>query len=111
MTGRSGLPATPTGLLSHDTVTEDLGVPAIPPEAEYEADEPVEVQAPPEVYAPQRQAEQYTQMSHASQAEPTEWVEAQGWIVNEQGQTELVAQAPQVTPQAPNGPAPACHGS
>ena len=86
-TGRSGLPAAPTGWLGHHTVVADVR-PAT---------------------APAPATPQATRSSSPSLAGvPDRLVEAQGWITNAQGQTVLVAQSSTVLAQAPARHSPNC---
>jgi filamentous hemagglutinin family protein len=88
VTGRSGLPETPTGLLRPSTVIPDLGD-----------------------RSPLSGSTQSRQTVVPAPAPPPKLVEAQGWVVNEQGQVLLVAQSPKVTPQAFGGDSATCSPS
>jgi filamentous hemagglutinin family protein len=86
ITGRGGIPTSPTDpLSSNDIVSEWVTL-----DSEEENSDDTETDTNPTSTAPQ----------------PI--VEAQGWTVNERGQVVLVANAPTVTPQAPRQTAPPC---
>jgi filamentous hemagglutinin family protein len=77
VTGRGGLPSTPSDLLTSDQVLDDFGTLAT---ANPPASEPVE----PACSSPHKQL-----------------VEAQGWIIAADGKVILTALAPSVTPHTP----------
>ena len=81
VTGRSGLPATPAGMLRQSTVITDLGARSL-------TSEPTQLSQPPApVMVP-----------------PLKLLEAQGWVVNDQGQVMLVTEPATVTPQSLGNP-------
>lgn len=88
VTGRGGLPPTPTEAFRGDVALADLGKP-IQSEA---------TQA--KVLAPTNQ----------NSPESTPLVEAQGWVLNPQGEVMLTASAPNVTPSIPWMKSNSCHG-
>jgi large exoprotein involved in heme utilization and adhesion len=77
VTGRGGLPSTPSDLLTSDQVLDDFGTLAT---AKPTASEPIKP---------------------ASSSPPKQLVEAQGWIIAADGTVVLTALAPSVTPQTP----------
>jgi filamentous hemagglutinin family protein len=77
VTGRGGLPSTPSDLLTSDVVLDDFGTLAT---AKPTASEPVKP---------------------ASSSPPKQLVEAQGWIIAADGKVILTALAPTVTPHTP----------
>jgi filamentous hemagglutinin family protein len=86
ITGRGGIPTSPTDpLSSNDVVSEWVTL-----DTEEETTEDTETPPNPTSTTPER------------------IIEAQGWIVNEQGQVVLVANAPTVSPQTPRPTAPSC---
>ena len=89
ITGRGGLPPTPTEALRSDRALVDLGQTSV-------------IQAPTATYLPP---------TKQLNSEPTYIVEAQGWIISPQGQVMLTASAPDVTPEIPWLKSPSCHNS
>lgn len=89
ITGRGGLPPTPTEALRSDRTLADLG----------ETSMRKDITASTTTATPQ------------ANAAPTPIVEAQGWVVSPQGQVVLTASAPNVTPEAPWLKSPSCHNS
>jgi large exoprotein involved in heme utilization and adhesion len=77
VTGRGGLPQSPTEVISPDMVQDDLGtaVTSNPPTSE--------------------------SVSPTPTSPPKQLVEAQGWVVDDLGVVTLVASAPTVTPHSP----------
>lgn len=75
ITGRGGLPPTPAEATRSDTTLADLGTPIQSKENRPRAEEP----------------------TNSTQ----ELVEAQGWVINSQGEVILIANAPSVTPDIP----------
>jgi large exoprotein involved in heme utilization and adhesion len=77
VTGRGGLPQSPTDVISPDMVQDDLGTPIAsnPPTGESVKPSPT--------------------------TPPKQLVEAQGWVVDDKGVVTLVAAAPTVTPHSP----------
>ncbi|HEY9670299.1 MAG TPA: filamentous hemagglutinin N-terminal domain-containing protein [Waterburya sp.] len=77
VTGRGGLPQSPTEVISPDMVLDDLGTPIAsnPPTSESVKPSPT--------------------------SSPQQLVEAQGWVVDDKGVVTLVAAAPTVTPHSP----------
>jgi large exoprotein involved in heme utilization and adhesion len=77
VTGRGGLPQSPTDVISPDMVQDDLGTPIAsnPPTGESVKPSPT--------------------------TPPKQLVEAQGWVVDNKGVVTLVAAAPTVTPHSP----------
>ncbi|MCT7988609.1 S-layer family protein [Laspinema olomoucense] len=80
VTGRGGLPDSPTELLNSTVILDDLRL----------------VQS--EGTAVQGQSNPGGEITGEKMAQPTPLVEAQGWSVSPEGTVVLVAQAPQVTP-------------
>lgn len=88
VTGRGGLPPTPTEAFRGDVALADLGKPL-----QSEANQA-------KVVAPTNQ----------NSPESTPLVEAQGWVLNPQGEVMLTASAPNVTPSIPWMKSSSCHG-
>lgn len=89
VTGRGGLPSSPSQFLSHDTVWSDWRV-------------PVDRGTPGDT----------GNSSVFSSPSPSPIVEAQGWMINQQGQVVLTTAAPTVTPhQSEQMLAAKCHVS
>ncbi|MFW9264638.1 filamentous hemagglutinin N-terminal domain-containing protein [Nostoc sp. CALU 546] len=88
ITGRGGLPPSPNTVLSNDTVWEDWRVTAVPKGNEVMAD---------------RGESRQQDISSKSKI-----VEAQGWLVNSQGEVILTATAPTVTPRNLGNSIPGC---
>jgi large exoprotein involved in heme utilization and adhesion len=82
VTGRGGLSEDPTQTLNGRTVWQDLRVTSSRPGTL--------AQTPIPQFQPS-----------AKNQQPTPLVEATGWVMNAKGQVELVARAPQVTPNSP----------
>jgi large exoprotein involved in heme utilization and adhesion len=84
ITGRGGLPQSPTELISPDMILDDFGTPVVsnPPTGE-------SIKPSPTSPSPQL-------------------VEAQGWVVDDNGVVTLVAAAPTVTPHSPVLVPPSC---
>ncbi|MCT7982900.1 S-layer family protein [Laspinema sp. A4] len=80
VTGRGGLPASPTDLLNATVILDDLRV--------------VQTQGT----ALQSQSNPSREITGAKMPQPNPLIEAQGWSVTPEGRVVLVAQAPQVTP-------------
>jgi large exoprotein involved in heme utilization and adhesion len=76
VTGRGGLPQSPTEVISPDMVQDDFGILATEPETRTDATP-----------------------SPRSTNPPNQLVEAQGWIIGSDGKVILTASAPNVTPQ------------
>ncbi len=76
VSGRGGLPQSPSEVISPDMVQDDFGTPVVSHRPSRESAKPT----------PSR--------------EPQQLVEAQGWIVNDLGIVTLVATAPSVTPHS-----------
>lgn len=87
VTGRGGLPPNPTSTIMSETVLADLGTDMVPTASN-----------------DSRRAISTAQTSPS----PTRIVEAQGWVVNQNGQVWLTASAPSVTPHSPGLKNPAC---
>ncbi len=87
VTGRGGLPPTPSGTIPSDTVLVDLGMPPV-----------------------QRASSNPAQpmSTHSTRKSTAPIVEAQGWMINAEGQVVLTAQALIVTPQVTWQPAATC---
>ncbi|ARV58808.1 hypothetical protein BZZ01_09295 [Nostocales cyanobacterium HT-58-2] len=75
-TGRGGLPSSPTNTLNNDAVWEDWRLTAVPT----------------------RGGENNSSLTSHPSPPPTQIVEAQGWVVNANGEVILVANVPVVTP-------------
>jgi filamentous hemagglutinin family protein len=77
ITGRGGLPQSPTEFISPDMVQDDFGTPVVsnPPTGESVKPSPT--------------------------SPPKQLVEAQGWVIDDNGVVTLVAAAPTVTPHSP----------
>ena len=88
ITGRGGLPPTPSEVLRSDLSLVDLGTPT-------------------RQYATTKT----TILTKQVILEPTPIVEAQGWVISPQGQVVLTASAPDVTPEVPWLRSPSCHNS
>lgn len=84
VTGRGGLPQSPTEVISPDMVQDDLGTPVISNPPNRESIKP----------SPSRS--------------PQQLVEAQGWVIDDKGVVTLVAAAPTVTPHSPALVPPSC---
>jgi large exoprotein involved in heme utilization and adhesion len=76
VTGRGGLPQSPTEVISPDMVQDDLGTPVV-------SNPPTGESIKPSPSRPQQQL-----------------VEAQGWVIDDNGVVTLVAAAPTVTPHS-----------
>jgi filamentous hemagglutinin family protein len=76
VTGRGGLPQSPTEVISPDMVQDDLGTPVANNPATRESVSPTPTRPPKQL------------------------VEAQGWVVDDNGVVTLVAAAPNVTPHS-----------
>jgi large exoprotein involved in heme utilization and adhesion len=76
VTGRGGLPQSPTEVISPDMVQDDLGTPVV-------SNPPTRESVKPSPTTP-----------------PKQLVEAQGWVVDDLGVVTLVAAAPTVTPHS-----------
>lgn len=87
ITGRGGLPPTPTEALRSDRTLADLG------------DSVKDIAA------------STTTATKQVNVAPTPIVEAQGWVISPQGQVVLTASAPNVTPEVPWLKSPSCHNS
>jgi filamentous hemagglutinin family protein len=89
ITGRGGLPPSPTDPLTSDTVWTDLRTFT-------------------------QQAENRTSSESATNSTspaPTQIVEATGWVINDKGEVVLTASAPNATPHIPWLPSTTCHTS
>jgi filamentous hemagglutinin family protein len=77
ITGRGGLPQSPTEVISPDMVQDDFGTPVAsnPPTGE--------------------------SVKPSPSSPPKQLVEAQGWVIDDNGVVTLVAAAPSVTPHSP----------
>jgi large exoprotein involved in heme utilization and adhesion len=84
ITGRGGLPQSPTEVMSPDMVQDDLGTPVVshPPTGE--------------------------SVKPLPSSPPEQLVEAQGWVIEDNGVVTLVAAAPTVTPHSPALVSPSC---
>jgi len=90
ITGRGGLPPTPTEAFRGDVALVDLG-------------KPIEAEATQaKVVAPTN--------NNQNHPESTELVEAQGWVIGSDGEVTLTASAPNVTPSIPWMKSNSCHG-
>ena len=87
ITGRGGLPQSPTEVISPDMVQDDLGTPVV-------SNPPTRESVKPSPTTPTKQL-----------------VEAQGWVVDNKGVVSLVASAPTVTPHSPALAAASCQES
>jgi filamentous hemagglutinin family protein len=87
ITGRGGLPPTPSEVLRSDLALADLGS------------------------AGQDATDRTITATKQIIPEPTPIVEAQGWVISPQGQVVLTASAPDVTPEVPWLRSPSCHNS
>jgi filamentous hemagglutinin family protein len=86
ITGRGGIPTSPTDpLSSNDVVSEWVTL-------DTEEETTAVTETP----------------THPTSSTPEQIVEAQGWIVNERGQVVLVANAPTVSPHTPRQTSPSC---
>ncbi len=90
ITGRGGLPPTPTEVLKSDLALADLGTRQDLTARTITATKQVNLLEP---------------------KPPTPIVEAQGWIISPKGQVVLTASAPDVTPEVPWLKSPSCHNS
>ncbi|MEW6492880.1 MAG: S-layer family protein [Cyanobacteriota bacterium] len=88
VTGRGGLPPTPSGTIPSDTVLVDLGTTPVQ-SARNNPAKPIS--------------------THSTEPSAAPIVEAQGWMINAEGQVVLTAQAPTVTPQATWQTFATCH--
>ncbi len=79
VTGRGGLPPSPSDTLSSDTIWTDL-------------------RSPTQLVENQPRSEQATNLTKKSA--PTQIVEAQRWVINNKGEVVLTATAPTVTPHS-----------
>jgi filamentous hemagglutinin family protein len=86
ITGRGGIPTSPTDPLSSDAVVSEW----VTLDTEEETTAVTETPTNP------------------TSSTPEQIIEAQGWTVNERGQVVLIANAPTVAPQAPRQTAPSC---
>ena len=88
ITGRGGLPPTPTEVLRSDFALADLGtsIDQVPTAKTNTATEQIALKSNP-------------------------IVEAQGWVISPQGQVVLTAAAPDATPEIPWLKSPSCHNS
>ena len=84
VTGRGGLPQSPTEVISPDMIQDDFGTPVIsnPPRGE--------------------------SVKPSPSSPPQQLVEAQGWVIDDNGVVTLVAAAPTVTPHSPSLIPPSC---
>lgn len=89
VTGRGGLPPTPTEALRSDPALADLGTP---------------------VQGEENRARAATSINPTS-SEPAPIIEAQGWVIGDNGEVVLTAQAPTFTPHIPWLTPTSCHGS
>ena len=80
VTGRGGLPPNPDGTLSGETILPDLGT-AVVQSANNDSGSAIS--------------------THPTNPSPAPIVEAQGWVVNPNGQVVLTASAPKVTLNIP----------
>lgn len=76
ITGRGGLPPNPSGTIASETVLADLGSATVQPSSR----------------------DVGSASTHLTNSSPTQIVEAQGWMLTENGQVFLTANAPAVTP-------------
>ncbi len=90
VTGRGGLPPSPSDLLSSDAVLADWIT--LNPELEESRSGP-------------------TPATNPTNQTPAPLVEAQGWVKNSKGQVALTAQAPMATSRSPGLTPPSCDGS
>ncbi|MEH1870697.1 two-partner secretion domain-containing protein [Nostoc sp.] len=89
-TGSNGLPASPNNTLNSDAVWEDWRLTAVPKGKEGEKDKDKGNSESP--LGIREQGEENKSLS------PTQIVEAQGWIINQNGEVILTAYAPTATP-------------
>jgi filamentous hemagglutinin family protein len=89
ITGRGGLPEDPTGILIGQTVWRDLRLTS--------GTNRVLEQGKERTLDQGRMAQS---QPSAQKQQPTPLVEATGWVINANGQVELVAHAPEVAPQS-----------
>ncbi len=89
ITGRGGLPPTPTEAFRGDVALVDLGKP---------------------IQAEATQAKVVAPTNNQNHPESTELVEAQGWVIGSDGEVILTASAPNVTPSIPWMKSNSCHG-
>ncbi len=87
VTGRGGIPPTPSDPLSSDTVWSDL---------RYRT----------QLALTRSSSEEATNPTNSA---PTHIVEAQGWMINDNGEVVLTATAPTLTPHNPWIPSATCH--
>lgn len=87
VTGRGGIPPSPSALLSSDTVWSDLRTFTQKAQTPSSSEEATNTTSPA----------------------PTQIVEAQGWVVNDKGEVVLTANAPNATPHIPWLPSTNCH--
>lgn len=80
ITGRGGLPPNPSGTIASETVLADLGSATVQPSSR----------------------DVGSASTHLTNSSPTQIVEAQGWMLTENGQVFLTANAPAVTPYSPD---------
>ncbi|MBW4665107.1 MAG: filamentous hemagglutinin N-terminal domain-containing protein [Chroococcus sp. CMT-3BRIN-NPC107] len=85
ITGRGGLPPTPTEVLKSDLALADLGT--------------------------RQDVTARTITTKQIDFTPIPIVEAQGWVISPKGQVVLTASAPEVTPEVPWLKSPSCHNS
>lgn len=103
ITGRGGLPPSPTDLRSAEAVVADWA--RLEPQENRTENQQV---WPGQNPVPVARAAADNRQSHRVPAESEAIVEAQGWVVGRNGQISLVAQAPGVTPHPPNWILPSC---
>lgn len=89
LTGRGGLPANPTQPLASETVWSDVRNLAV-------------------ASSPASTAKTENNFQFYRPNPQPQIIEAQGWIVNEKGQVELVANLPEASPQRPRYTPPTC---
>ncbi|BAY50335.1 hypothetical protein SAMD00079811_79640 (plasmid) [Scytonema sp. HK-05] len=87
-TGRGGLPPSPNNTLNSDAVWEDWRLTTVPRRRE-EQRERRNSQSPLEITGLR---------GENNSSRPTQIVEAQGWIINQNGEVILTAYAPTATP-------------
>ena len=102
VTGRGGLPPTPRETLSNDTVLEDWGRLALAPAKPLGTDQRDR---------PDNRFDGQDISAQPTDPTPAPIVEAQGWVINANGEVVLTAQAPNVTPHNPWLTAANCHGT
>jgi large exoprotein involved in heme utilization and adhesion len=86
ITGRGGIPTSPTDPLSSDDIVSEWVT------LDTEAETTEDTETP----------------THPTSTTRDRIIEAQGWIMNERGQVVLVANAPTVSPQTPRQTSPSC---